>query len=213
VLVAVATTDSVGADDVLEAASVATSTLAPLAGADWDATAGELDMSCRATLEHVVEGLAFYARDLATPVIALPGDDELVLRCGEATPISGLVEGLSQVAAVLATVVAGVPAGRRAFHPFGMADPSGFAAMACDEILIHTDDIATGLGAGFAPPVDLCERVLGRLFPWAPDEGDAWDRLRWANGRLALASHPRLDPDWGWHCAPLDEWDGTRVTR
>jgi hypothetical protein len=211
--VAAAATDPIGSDDVREAAAIATSALAPLAGADWDVAAGELDMSCRATLEHVVEGLTFYARDLATPVTDPPGDDELVLRCGEATPISGLVEGLSQVAAVLATVVAGVPSGRRAFHPFGMADPSGFAAMACDELLIHADDIAAGLGTSVLVPARLCERVLGRLFPWAPSDGDAWDRLRWANGRLALPSHPRLEPDWGWHCAPLDEWDGTRVTR
>jgi hypothetical protein len=211
--VAPAATDAIGADDVREAAAVATTALAPLAGADWDVTARDLDMSCRATLEHVVEGLAFYARDLATPVTAPPGDDELVLRCGEATPIPGLLEGLSQVAAVLATVVGGVPAGRRAFHPFGMADPSGFAAMACDELLIHADDIAAGLGGTVVAPAGLCGRVLARLFPWAPDDGHAWDRLRWANGRLALPSHPRLDPDWGWHCAPLDEWDGTRVTR
>jgi hypothetical protein len=30
------------------------------------------------------------------------------------------------------------------------------------------------------------ERVLARLFPWAPAAGDAWQALRWANGRAPL---------------------------
>jgi hypothetical protein len=30
----------------------------------------------------------------------------------------------------------------------------------------------------------------------------------WANGRRDLPDKERLGPDWAWHCAPLDEWDG-----
>lgn len=94
----------------------------------------------------------------------------------------------------------------------GAADPSGFAAMACDEILIHTDDAARGLGLVFRPPTDLAERVLHRLFPWVTDVDDPWEGLRWANGRIALGGRERLS-GWTWHCAPLDEWDGTSPTR
>jgi hypothetical protein len=50
--------------------------------------------------------------------------------------------------------------------------------------------------------------VLERLFPWTQADDDPFAELLWANGRVALADRPRLGPDWSWHCAPLDEWDG-----
>jgi hypothetical protein len=90
----------------------------------------------------------------------------------------------------------------------GLVDASGFAALACDELLVHTGDIAAGLGAGFDPPREACARVLGRLFPWAPPDQDPWATLRWANGRAPLGQRPRLSPDWVAHPAPLHQWDG-----
>lgn len=198
-----------GAADVRRAAAVASATLRALDEADWATPARELDLTARETLEHLVEVLLTYARHLATPVLYEPDGTEMALRCDPDTPVIGLVEGMRQVAAVIAMVVAAVPADTRAYHPWGLADRSGFAAMACDEILVHTDDIAVGLGSFFDPPADLCERVLDRLFPWAPADGSPWDRLRWANGRIAIPDHPRLGADWRWHCAPLEEWDGT----
>lgn len=93
----------------------------------------------------------------------------------------------------------------------GTADPSGFAAMACDEMLIHTHDAAGGLGLVFNPTLDLPIAVLRRLFPWVAYDNDAWEKLQWANGRTAFGDLPRLS-DWAWHCAPLDEWDGSPAT-
>jgi hypothetical protein len=90
----------------------------------------------------------------------------------------------------------------------GVADPSGFTAMACDEMLIHTDDAARGLDRTFSPPAELTEPVLRRLFPWVDVGPDPWAQLRWANGRIPFDGRPRLER-WRWHCAPLHEWDGT----
>ena len=91
-----------------------------------------------------------------------------------------------------------------------MADACGFLAMGCDETLVHCWDAIRGLGGEFAAPADLAARVLGRLFPWAPTDTPPWQTLLWANGRVDLFGRfPRLGPDWVWHCAPLDEWDGT----
>jgi hypothetical protein len=112
-------------------------------------------------------------------------------------------------AAVLADVIRSAPTDARAFHPAGVADVSGFIAMGCDELLVHTGDIADGLGIPFDPPADLCDRVLRRLFPWAPEGAGPWATLRWANGRAELPGHGRQDSDWYWNCAPLAEWDGT----
>jgi hypothetical protein len=48
---------------------------------------------------------------------------------------------------------------------------------------VHTDDALSGLGVAFAPPEDLCQRVLGRQFPDAAGSGDAWHALLAVNGR------------------------------
>jgi hypothetical protein len=79
--------------------------------------------------------------------------------------------------------------------------------MACDELLVHTDDTARGLGVPFAPPTPLVRATLERLFPWAPAGADPWPALLWSNGRVALPGHPR-QARWRWHCTPLEEWDG-----
>lgn len=123
-------------------------------------------------------------------------------------PNDDLVATLVAYASVAAAVVEVSPDSARGFHPMGTADPSGFAAMACDELLIHADDAARGLGRTFRPPVDLSRKVLRRLFPWVMPGDDVWARLRWANGRIALDGQDRLT-GWAWHCAPLEDWDGT----
>ncbi len=111
-------------------------------------------------------------------------------------------------AAVLARVCEASPPGARAWHPAGMADAEGFLAMGCDEILVHTFDIATGLGVGFHPPDELCAKIVARLFPWTSIEASAWEALLWSNGRVALPGLERLDENWYWWCAPLEGWDG-----
>jgi hypothetical protein len=90
-------------------------------------------------------------------------------------------------------------------------DAEGFAAMHCDEVLVHGCDIALGLGVAFSPPPALARRVRDRLFPWTP-AGDPWTTLLWCNGRVALPDYERLT-DWLWHPAPLSAWDGTRRRR
>jgi hypothetical protein len=116
---------------------------------------------------------------------------------------------LDAAAATLAAVARAAPPGARAYHNHSMADTTGFIAMGCDEILVHGWDAVRGFGADFAPPAELAERVLRRLFPWAPTNESPWLALLWANGRADLPSRVRTGPDWSWHCAPLDEWDGT----
>jgi hypothetical protein len=85
--------------------------------------------------------------------------------------------------------------------PSGMADPEGFAAMGCVELLVHGNDIAEGLGVTFDPPREPCARTVERLFPTAPVSDDPWRLLLWAAGRDALPGHPRRE-EWRWHGAP-----------
>jgi hypothetical protein len=89
----------------------------------------------------------------------------------------------------------------RAYHSDGVSDPEGFAAMGIVETLVHTDDLAEGLGLAWAPPADLCSRALARLFPDAPRTTDPWPTLLWATGRAELPGHPRLTT-WRWYGTP-----------
>jgi hypothetical protein len=115
-------------------------------------------------------------------------------------------------AALLAAAIRAAGPDDRGYHPFGMADRSGFAAMGCDEILVHGSDVAQGLRVVYDPPRDVCERTLRRLFPWAPSGVDPWAGLLWANGRAPLGD--RLPGRQHlWHCRPLAEWDGVAPAR
>jgi hypothetical protein len=84
----------------------------------------------------------------------------------------------------------------RGWHPYGTSDPDGFAAMGVVETLVHTFDIATGLGLDWRPPSLLCAPVLGRLFPSAP-AGDPSEVLLHVTGRRSLPGHERLTT-WSW---------------
>jgi len=203
--------DLVGPHDVRIAGELAAETLKPLAEtADWSVPAGELDWTCRRTLDHICDCLLYYSGQLARRA----DRQGPVIRDGHAeATIASLVAVVRSTAAVLAAVAEGTPPDVRAYHPAGMADRSGYCAMGIDETLIHTHDIACGLGVPFTPPPDLCAAVVQRLFPWAPAVDDPWSMLLWANGRTALSGHDRLDARWGWFCEPLADWDGTMSRR
>ena len=195
---------------MLEAAAACREALRPHVEADWSRLAGDLDWDCRQTLDHIVDALAYYCAHLATRA----GSELPFTRDGApSASIDELIVCVGSQAAVLARVVEASPAGTRAFHSAGMADPAGFVAMGCDEILVHTNDICMGLGVEFEPPAALCAKVVERLFPWAPEHPDRWEALLWCNGRMALPGHERLDPSWSWWCRPLGEWDGVAYAR
>ena len=117
-----------------------------------------------------------------------------------------LVVSLLSAAHTYAASVDAAPPHLRGFHPYGAPDAEGFAAMACDELLIHGYDAACGLGLKFAPDTNLAARVLARLFPWHAEGLEPWRTLLWANGRIELPGQPR-QTDWRWHSAPLTERD------
>ncbi|MGZ8763296.1 MAG: VOC family protein, partial [Acidimicrobiia bacterium] len=118
-------------EDLLLAAGVAVECLAGAVEPDWEAPAGHLPWTCRATVDHVVDTLLWYSVQLATESRGpLPaprrGDPDGKPRF--------LLASLRSSAAVLAAVVRAADPSVRAFHAAGMADPEGFTAMGCDEI-------------------------------------------------------------------------------
>ena len=103
--------------------------------------------------------------------------------------------------ALLVAMVRTTPPQVRAYHSFGVSDPEGFAAMGVVETLVHTYDLAEGLGLAWVPPADLCSRALARLFPEAPGTTDPWLTLLWATGRAELPGYPRR-ATWRWSGTP-----------
>ena len=179
----------------------------------WDAPAGALTWTCWETIEHAADDLFAYAAQLATSDPAHEAYLPIVWRHDrEGGPAStvfvkrtagtrGLLQVLDACGAFLSNAVAAAPADRRAYHPWGLADPEGFAAMGVVEVVVHAHDVALGLGRGWQPPADLCARVLHRLFPDAPRDEDPWPTLLWATGRGELPGRPLL-ATWRWDGAP-----------
>lgn len=194
--------------DVRAASEVCTAFLAAASEDDWTVGVPDLEWTVAETVAHVAEVYLWYAIDLAAAGENLQAVEQ---RVDAAAAPRELVATLRAHAVIVASVIHAAPPSARGFHPFGAADPDGFAAMACDELVIHTHDAARALGRAFTPPDGLPARILRRLFPWAPADADPWEALRWANGRAALPGRARLTR-WWWHCAPLDEWDGRSPT-
>ena len=196
----------IGADDVRRAAAFCDEALRAHVDRDWSDPVPDLEFTVAGVVAHISIGLLWYAVDLSAGGTDL---DPVELDVGAESAPATLVDTLVAAANVVAAVIEVAPPTARGFHPMGAADPSGFAAMACDEMLIHTADATSAFGVDLRPPSELVDQVLQRLFPWVQRGDDPWDGLRWANGRIALPGRPRQPARWAWHCAPLDEWDGS----
>lgn len=195
--------------DVRAVAAATLELLRPHAAEDWTRTAGGLEWDCRTTLAHMTFALDRYCLYLAGPASErLPYQMPMHAEC---TP-ADLMRVLELRAAALCQIATAAPPGTRGYHAYGRPDAGGYVAMGCVELLVHTEDIAQGLGIAHQPPGDVTGRALARLFPWAPTDDDPWQALQWATGRLELPGHGRLAPDWAWQGSPLSEWDGTRKT-
>lgn len=186
-----------GADVVLAADAVADL----LAGnVDLSVPAGGLEWDCRTAVGHVASCLIAYAGQVGSPgatgYLKFSGEPE-------SDEPGDLADYTRAAGRILAATAEWADRGVRAFHPYGASDPEGFAGMGCVEALVHGYDVATGLGAEFDPPRDVCERVLARMFPDATGPEDPWNRLLWATGRISLPGRSDV-AGWRWRGAPLE---------
>ncbi|MFD8825694.1 VOC family protein [Streptomyces sp. NPDC059605] len=208
----------VTADDVTTAVRLATAALRESPVDDWQVPAGTLEWSCWETAEHLSDDLFSYAAQLGVPdAPGAPSDTYLPYRwaadredgpknavfADPAAGPAGLLRTMEANGALLAAMVRTSSPGVRSYHSYGVSDPEGFAAMGVVETLVHMRDLAAGLDVAWAPPADLCDRALARLFPDAPGDADRWTVLLWATGRAELPGRPRVT-SWKWHSAPLD---------
>lgn len=170
--------------------------LAPAADLDWSRPAGDLDWTCRYTLEHTADDLGSYAGQVVGRTVPLRAYLGFELAFPPDLPIERLLGCTSALGIVLGSVVQTEPAEARGWHPYGSCDPAGFAMMGVVEILMHTDDIVTGLGRSWSIPARPAALALERLFPDSPN-GEPATVLRWSTGRQALPDRPRRT-QWAW---------------
>ena len=188
-----------GGDQIQEAVAGSVAVLRTAAGQrDWSVKAGRLDWSCRRTAEHIASDLIAYAGQIA----GRPTDRYVPFRidCALCEGPDDLLEVIEATGALLAAAVRTAPREARAFHPypFRSANREGFAAMGIAEVLLHTHDIAEGLGIVYEPPAQLCEDVLTRIFPHVQPGPDHWRTLLWATGRGDLPGRAPVT-EWRWN--------------
>ena len=193
-------------DDVRTAAELCRALLEPALDADWSAPVPDLDFTVSGVIGHASQAALWYPVDMWSGAENAAFEVSIVEDAGNRRLLASLY-GASHV---MAAALDAAPPTLRGFHPFGSPDPSGFAAMTCDELLVHGRDAARGLGREFRGEARLASSILARLFPWhaVGADDDPWQVLLWANGRVSLAG--REDQKrWRWQCAPLAEWDGS----
>ncbi|WP_433334251.1 maleylpyruvate isomerase N-terminal domain-containing protein [Spirillospora sp. CA-294931] len=207
--------DRVTADDLDLAVQLCVATLRQAPPHGWDRPAGSLEWDCWETAEHLSDDLFAYAVQLGprTPPLdrevpflfesRRPGGPTNTVFADRTAGPEGLTQVLEASGALLVAMVRTTPPEVRAHHVFGVSDPEGFAAMGAVETLVHTHDLAEGLGLVWTPPAGLCARVLARLFPDAPTDAEPWPALLWVTGRADLPGRARVTK-WRWYGEPRD---------
>lgn len=172
----------VTADDLALSVRLAVAALREAPAAAWHDKAGSLEWDCWETVEHLSDDLFAYAAQLGpaeppsdrnVPFVwesRRPGGPENAVHADRSAGPAGLLQVLEASGALLVAMVRTTPSHVRSHHGFGASDPEGFAAMGIVETLVHTQDLAEGLGLDWSPPRDVCARVLARLFPDIPRE-------------------------------------------
>lgn len=203
-------------DNLDLAVRLAVSTLSEAPPTAWDGNAGSLEWTCWETVEHLADDLFAYAAQLGPRTPPLDGEVPFVWEArrpgGPANAIhadrtagpAGLLQVLEASGAFLVAMARTTSPQVRAHHAYGVSDPEGFTAMGIVETLVHTHDLAEGLGLPWTPPADLCARVLNRLFPDTPTDTDPWAALLWSTGRADLPGRPR-PAKWRWNGVPAGE--------
>ncbi|WP_030954320.1 GNAT family N-acetyltransferase [Streptomyces sp. NRRL S-481] len=185
-----------GGERVQEAVAGSVEALRAAVDRDWEAVPAQgLEWSCRETAVHVAVALLRYAGQLAGR--AAEGRIPFAFGLEEGTGNDSVLRVIETTGALLTAAIRTTPREVRAFHPFPFrsANPEGFAAMGVAEVLLHTHDIAEGLGVAYEPDPALCDFVLTRIFPHVQPGPTPWRTLLWATGRGDLPGR-----------APVTEW-------
>jgi hypothetical protein len=195
----------VTSDDLRAAARLVAESIRKLDADLYEKLAYGLEWTRSATAAHIASALFHYSAALSRKSTDNPETRGLGLVEGSIAAATWQIESNAEV---LALVAESMPAEVRGYHRTGNPDVEGFLAMGCVEVLLHGHDAVVGTDAEFDPDDEMCRRILGRLFPWAPLDHGGWLTLLWATGRGDIVSREHLGDTWMWHNDLLSEWDG-----
>jgi hypothetical protein len=188
-------TTTPNADHLQRALDHAIDQLGQLPDDAWGVPAAGLDWSCRETAGHILDDLGGYAMQLSgarghgthyTPLTEFeiaPGRPAFTFWPEVKGGTRAIADCLDAVGGLLVAVVAGVPADRVGWHPYGNPDRTALAAMGIAELTLHTFDILSAHGIDYAPPSDAVAETLDRIFPRAVRTDNPWTDLLTATGR------------------------------
>jgi hypothetical protein len=161
----------------------------------WDGPALELAWTCRETAGHMADDLGGYAMQLSgsrppqeddvellEPPPRRAGGPRILFNPDPAAGTGGILRCLDATAGLLCSVVATAD-GKRGYHPMGISDAAGFAAMGIVETAVHGYDILAAQQIPYAADAPVCARVVDRLFPHAVRSADPWQDLLRSCGR------------------------------
>lgn len=161
---------------------------------DWSRGIPGMDWTPAQAVAHIGEGMIWYAADATAGPTRL---DAMELTGKTDLPPADLVRGVSSFGTVLARTLQLAPSGVIGWHPAGLCDMSGFAAMGCAELLVHTYDASLGIGTPFRGDPEVAAGVVARLCPDAAAGYEPWETLLWCHGRIPLGDLPRRER-WRW---------------
>lgn len=173
-------------------AELVVATLLPTIDADWSVRAGTLEWDVDYTLGHMAGGPAKHALYLASRsprfIAVTTGGWPDVTRLERIHAISDSTAAVANLARMCAPE-------DRGFHVTGMHNGEEFCVLGCEELLLHTHDVALGLGLHFEPPAELCRKLLEADGRGLAGRGEPWPTMLWASGR----DHPTTS---GWDPPP-----------
>ena len=199
------------ADDFDAVVAQAVDALRPAVDRDWGVEAGAVAWTCNKIAAHIADDLFAFAAQLAARVPS--GYLPFVVSPRRKTAPDGMLNNILAGAALVSLAVRAAPADARGFHPWGMGDAEGLAALAAAEVIVHSYDIASTFGIDYQPEGTHCTSVVDRLgqdIDLPADERtaiDPLDLLLWATGRRDLPSRPRRTR-WRWWPEPTADRPG-----
>jgi hypothetical protein len=169
----------------------ATEALSSVVDEDWSRRAGTLDWTCRETIDHTIDCAFSYAMQVAARAQSgfLPFGE---LRSKMVASNTDLLAGLTAVARMMHDVVACAPQGTVASDGVVTLDLSDWCARGAYEIVLHTNDVLSGLEVDWQLRTELCDAIMSSPQLWMFDRTKAilaatsWTKLLVGSGRNAV---------------------------
>ena len=187
---------------VVVAADELAKVLTPFVDQDWSITTPDLIWTQAQTAIHTMRACLEYSFQVVGK--RMDTYQPVLFEKKDVATAQDYLTMIPTAARVLHHVVAMASPDDRAWHAYGISDPTGFAAMGVVEVSVHTYDLALGFGGAFTPLDTPSEFAINRLFKDTVETNPqfksepAGKQLLWYAGRIPLAGLERRQ-GWKWN--------------